>query len=487
MSAIDELDELLESLMASGVEIKPFLHRVCDWFVKIGFAGAGLQLDFYYEKFAEQNGSRWQHERVFSHDLGAGQQNFGVLRLLDSSALKNYSVDFIPAMVHCLGEVLDNVLYQMRVAFIKHRLLNRLQIDLLSPVPEKAFACVAGHCQALLGFSGLHIVYDEGLDDDFSLHVQSVDGHYQQNDFLVPPDYLREQADFARELFLQFRTENVTDNQCYGAIEGHNGSGYYLGRKFFISAGRRTGFLLLFSDQPLHQQFREISDVMVSGIQESLNNFFKTKKQLRVNFNEKMSKELISCPDYEEKYLSPRQAECGILYADISGFTRYCEQSLQTPEKIAGFVDQWTIKMLEILFEHGGVFDKLVGDCVIALFGPPFFRQEKAAVVAEMCVCARKMLQATKEFCPEVGLAIGFNYAPAFVGRLGAAWDYTALSQGMNNTARLQCLARKNEILYFSDLHDEVCAAGFNSVVEEPYEAFVKNVQHPLKYYALQV
>jgi hypothetical protein len=57
----------------------------------------------------------------------------------------------------------------------------------------------------------------------------------------------------------------------------------------------------------------------------------------------------------------------------------------------------------------------------------------------------------------------------------------------MNNTARLQCLARKNEILYFSDLHDEVCAAGFNSVVEEPYEAFVKNVQHPLKYYALQV
>ena len=47
-------------------------------------------------------------------------------------------------------------------------------------------------------------------------------------------------------------------------------------------------------------------------------------------------------------------------------------------------MDIWGDAVVRMLWKHGGAFDKMVGDCVIGLFGPPFFEMEPA----EACLAA---------------------------------------------------------------------------------------------------
>jgi class 3 adenylate cyclase len=90
------------------------------------------------------------------------------------------------------------------------------------------------------------------------------------------------------------------------------------------------------------------------------------------------------------------------------------------------------------------------------------------------------------EMLREPGLAVstGVNLAPLFVGQFGPNSNFTGFSSGMNNTARLQGCAAKNEVLV---MQSAIEALG-------PHHAFrfgpartmaVKNVAEPLAFCAL--
>ena len=80
-------------------------------------------------------------------------------------------------------------------------------------------------------------------------------------------------------------------------------------------------------------------------------------------------------------------------------------------------------------------------------------------------------------------MATGLNYCPLFVGRFGPNKDYTGFSSGMNNTARLQGVAVRDEILCMDDF---AATLGDQGVFGEMREAQVKNVVAPLAFKALE-
>lgn len=211
---------------------------------------------------------------------------------------------------------------------------------------------------------------------------------------------------------------------------------------------------------------------------------------------------LLREPAYDEKYLAPREQEVAILYADINGFTRLSELVLEKPSLIGQFINRWAEGAVNILWEHGGTFDKMVGDCIIGLFGPPFYEEPRARRALNALEAARRMLEFTIRFAegplldgikskPELanglGIAVGVNLCPACVGVFGPNHDVTAFSAGMNATARLQSLAGFREILAMESV---VRAVGglpdahgyrFGELTETP----VKNVSKPLRYAAV--
>jgi adenylate cyclase len=220
-------------------------------------------------------------------------------------------------------------------------------------------------------------------------------------------------------------------------------------------------------------------------------------------FSARVIDELVRDPHYEQTFLSARDEEIGILFADINAFTKICERVLESPSRIGRFVDRWSAGAVDILWKHGGVFDKMVGDCVIGLFGPPFFRTGRVAR-AEAAVRAGFEIQsftAAMSSDPELaalahvaeppglGVAIGINLAHAFCGMFGPNHAYTGFSSGMNQTARLQSLGKFREILLMESARqalekseDPFCRGlEYGPLEETP----VKNVANPLRYYRL--
>ncbi|HEY9072342.1 MAG TPA: adenylate/guanylate cyclase domain-containing protein [Candidatus Ozemobacteraceae bacterium] len=247
---------------------------------------------------------------------------------------------------------------------------------------------------------------------------------------------------------------------------------------------------------------REIVQVFGETLRQRLVDFNREKNALRQFFSPEVTRRLLRHDDYKEKFLAPRKADIGILFADISGFTKMSEQVLKDPQRIARFIDTWSKSIVERVFPLGGALDKIVGDCVIILFGPPFYEASPETLAHNLAQAAITIRAFTDEFLasPEnadiqsspfykdFGVAIGINYCSADVGLIGPNQDLTAFSSGMNNTARLQGLAKHGEILMTPSVKERVEASGncpwrFTG----PSSAPVKNVKEPLVYYKLEV
>ena len=132
----------------------------------------------------------------------------------------------------------------------------------------------------------------------------------------------------------------------------------------------------------------------------------------------------------------------------------------------------------------------MIGDCVIGLFGPPFFEDEPAKRCANALDAAVAISELTRALTEDpllkvelerlgepLDVATGLNWCPVSVGFFGPNDDYTAFSSGMNNTARLQGIAEGGEILCMQELVD---ALGAPERFGEARSANVKNVAEPL-------
>ena len=242
--------------------------------------------------------------------------------------------------------------------------------------------------------------------------------------------------------------------------------------------------------------------LLASTLSQRLLDYNRERIHLSQFFDGRCIDKLLRDPDYERRYLTPRDEEVGILFADINGFTRICETVLERPERIGKFVDDWSEEAVGILHRHDGVFDKMVGDCVIGLFGPPFFKSTSAertrnavhAALEIQAFTADKMsahpeISRLTEIMklPGLGVAIGVNLAQTFCGLFGPNRQYTGFSTGMNQTARLQSLGSFRETLIMEKAKlaiegtdDPVLRAlKYGPLTETP----VKNVGQPLRHY----
>jgi len=218
-------------------------------------------------------------------------------------------------------------------------------------------------------------------------------------------------------------------------------------------------------------------------------------RHLSLCFPRPTVRRLLSERDYVERYLLPRERDVAVLFCDIVGFTRVSEQVLRKPALIGELIDAWSERAVELIWQSGGVFDKMVGDCIIGLWGPPFFElsPQQACVAAARAAIGIRDYTATldgthglaelQQAGGPMSVATGLNYCPLFVGRFGPNEGYTGFSSGMNNAARLQGLATRDEVLC---LEPFVQAIGDGATFGEERQAPVKNVAEPLRFQPLE-
>jgi class 3 adenylate cyclase/tetratricopeptide (TPR) repeat protein len=143
-----------------------------------------------------------------------------------------------------------------------------------------------------------------------------------------------------------------------------------------------------------------------------------------------------------------------VLFADLCDFTRATERL--GPQTIAHILNDFFMKMTDIVFEEGGTVDKFIGDAIMVIFGAP--TTIPPDVQAQRAVrCAQRMqkhlgelnksweLSEGQHFFMRIGIHQGLAVVGSFGGKRRS--DYTVVGTAVNIAARVENLAEPQSIL----------------------------------------
>jgi adenylate cyclase len=145
------------------------------------------------------------------------------------------------------------------------------------------------------------------------------------------------------------------------------------------------------------------------------------------------------------------EVDVAVLFADIRGSTALGER-VQTSE-FARLLNRFYATATEVLLDHDGLIDKLIGDEAMALFipgvaGPDYRRRSVAAALELLHAVGSGSAQG-----PWLDVGVGLAAGVAYAGNVGSAVvDFTALGDPVNIAARLQSAARPGQLVVARDL-----------------------------------
>lgn len=454
--------------------------------------------------------------------LDVAGESYGVIGAELARPLADDELGHLEALLNDAAEELDDHLSHVRQARQKQRLLRAVHDALRHPLVHEGVRLAVERMSAQVQFDLMIVLYHLQEDYTNTLHYLVFRGKElefrtgervgQELDLLLRGSNMTQPGGAPRLVRgAEFEHRRVTGEALPGTRrldlrdEGETEAlldalGYSECVENVLIAGLDdeavVGKLVIASRRALTPYERDVVQLFADVLQKRIVDYNEVAALLHRTFNIPTVLRLLD----EERpmaRLAPRSADISILFADVAGFTSLSERYLRDPAKVSDFIEAWARGVTRIVWEHGGVFDKLVGDCIIGLFGPPYFDRapaERAAACAraavEMARFTRGMIDhpacaPIKAAGAPLGVATGLSDCAASVGLFGPDQDYTAFSSGMNNTARLQGMAARDEVLVMAPMKELLEQAGFRFGPRR--EGKAKNVSEPLAFFALDV
>lgn len=165
-----------------------------------------------------------------------------------------------------------------------------------------------------------------------------------------------------------------------------------------------------------------------------------------------------------ETSLTSGRRQVSVMFADIASFTALAER--EPPDKVVALLNQLFTIMTEIVFRHGGTVDKLIGDCMMAFWGAPDDQPDHAKRAVAAAIDIQRWLDVANDCWEDalglqIQLAIGIHSGDAIVGNLGSEkrMEYTCVGDTVNVAARLEALARPQQILISDATRDALAVS----------------------------
>jgi PAS domain S-box-containing protein len=178
-----------------------------------------------------------------------------------------------------------------------------------------------------------------------------------------------------------------------------------------------------------------------------------------------------------------KKGDITILFADVRGFTAYSEK--HTPEELVAVLNRYLAAAAEAVLANEGTVDKFLGDAVMAWFNAPLPQPDHTLRAVKTALAIRDAVAALHaELPPEAHLdfGVGIHYGDAILGWIGTEkrLEYTAISDSVNTTKRIQENAAKNQILISRNAYDRVQ----NEIEARPFTPIsAKGKTQPLEVY----
>jgi CheY-like chemotaxis protein len=189
---------------------------------------------------------------------------------------------------------------------------------------------------------------------------------------------------------------------------------------------------------------------------------------LRAIFPEEVLPELT-----REGTIRPRRYEkVGVCFADVVGFTAFCDQHLDRPEYVAGML-QWYVGEFErVAREHGVQKIKTIGDAFMMASGLPVAVDNP---VLRLVRCAWDLLSAIRKGPAGWQVRVGIHVGPVVAGTLGEQqYSFDLWGATVNIAARMESCGRPGSITLSDTAWQdvaEVCRG-------EPRDVAVRGIGH---------
>ena len=197
----------------------------------------------------------------------------------------------------------------------------------------------------------------------------------------------------------------------------------------------------------------------IVGFHSTFNRFileFRLKQQIKKQFEHYLDPRQVAAlqknPDLLK--LGGDRREMSYLFMDIIGFTPISEfyKNKDDPEGLVVLVNEFLDDMTNIILNNGGMVDKFMGDCIMAVFNAPIDMPNHAemAVKSAMEIEAKtlELKQLYKERgLPDINVGTGVNTGTAIVGNMGSTtrFDFSVIGDAVNLAARLEATAGRGD------------------------------------------
>ncbi|HSJ86830.1 MAG TPA: adenylate/guanylate cyclase domain-containing protein [Anaerolineales bacterium] len=154
-----------------------------------------------------------------------------------------------------------------------------------------------------------------------------------------------------------------------------------------------------------------------------------------------------------------KRSDITILFADIRGFTAYSEH--HTPEELVAVLNRYLAAAAEAVLANEGTVDKFMGDAVMAWYNAPLPQSDHTLRAVKSALAIRAAVATLHAELPteaHLDFGVGIHYGDAVLGWIGTEkrLEYTAISDSVNTTKRIQENCAKNQILISRDAYARV-------------------------------
>lgn len=162
--------------------------------------------------------------------------------------------------------------------------------------------------------------------------------------------------------------------------------------------------------------------------------------------------------EYEASLSANETLEATVAFIDICSFTAISES--ETPDNVVSLLNQYFDLIVKEIISQGGLIDKFIGDCVMAVFKGEFHldRAIEASLAIRNSIEALPQAVSKIEFHPKV--SIGINSGEMISGNIGSKTlkrlDYTVIGDTVNVAQRLQTIASNGQILINEEAYEKV-------------------------------
>lgn len=188
--------------------------------------------------------------------------------------------------------------------------------------------------------------------------------------------------------------------------------------------------------------------------------------------------DLVNNPKEAMNSLKGTLRESTVLFADIRGFTSFCEH--KTPQEVVNILNELFEEASEVIFSEGGMIDKYIGDEVMALFNIPTDQEDHADRAVRAAIKITRNME--RRGATGLSFGIGINSGEVVAGNIGSSkrLEYTAIGGAVNLASRVCNIAEGNEILITKETYKKLNS---NYKIEEIGLKSIKGMKRKVKLY----